>query len=160
MSLIIDGKPENISYCLKPMQYRVLQHINTTLSFFPLGTWLGANRTMFEDTFRREVASIAPRLEDPEREEDLVQAGLFMYTPWPELHDPDTNRDAIGRVIRLFLYNWLWLWWAWHWQCSSEILETFIKYSGIVYVVMHHTNFSHNFTIYFEMTDNLFSCHS
>ena len=53
---------------------------------------------MFENMFRRRAASAVPRLPDPEREEDLVQAGLYMYTPWPDMHDIHKNREAIGRV--------------------------------------------------------------
>ena len=53
---------------------------------------------MFENVFRRRAARAAPRLPDPEREEDLVQAGLYMYTPWPDMHDIHKNREAIGRV--------------------------------------------------------------
>ena len=57
------------------------------------------NRSAFEGIFRARVSNVLPRLPDPEREEDLVQAALFMYTPWPDVYDLRKNRDAFGRVI-------------------------------------------------------------
>ena len=47
---------------------------------------------------REHVAGIIPRLPEEDREEDLVQALLFMYTPWPHLHNESANREAVGRV--------------------------------------------------------------
>ena len=62
------------------------------------GQLSGVTREEFEDYFQDVVASMVPRYPDPEREEDIVQAGLFQYTPWPYKDDIYLNRDAIGQV--------------------------------------------------------------
>ena len=82
-----------IEYCFI---FNCLTHPN--LPCHLIGTWNGADREQFESVFRNRVSGIMPRLPDEEREEDLVQAALFMYTPWPLVHNESANREAVGRV--------------------------------------------------------------
>ena len=44
------------------------------------------------------LQGLAPSFDDPDRYEDVVQAVLFQYTPWPELDNREANRYALGEM--------------------------------------------------------------
>ena len=67
--------------------------------FMPPSTWTGLTRSEFEDMFQDYLTSLAPSFLDPDRVEDVIQAALFMYTPWPDKNDRIANRESIGRVM-------------------------------------------------------------
>ena len=88
----------NVLLVLENTLQRSLNLTWKCLTYCILDYYLGATRQQFENFIRTSVGGLVPRWPDPDREEDVVQAGLFQYTPWPYKNRRLANRDQIGHV--------------------------------------------------------------
>ena len=60
------------------------------------------NRTEFEMNIRRRVDNSAGRIEVPGAEDEIYEALLLQYTPWPLLDDGTKNKVAYGSVSAIY----------------------------------------------------------
>ena len=67
-------------------------------SDFPQAMVRGIEREEFEEWVDESVEWMSPSFQADDREEDVAQAIKWYYTHWPDVDDPEWNRQMAGRV--------------------------------------------------------------